>query len=317
MKIIVPLRDYRDVETLVESGADEFFCGVQHRTGANRFFYNLNRRSSANANFQGFDDLKKAVAVSHRLSRPVSLAVNERFTKKQYPYIDEMITNADKSGVDNIIVSDFGLLLYLNSKRYTDRFNITMGTGAVNFNAQTVAFYRQYNAHRITFSRKIYPEEIIHLQKKCKEMNVQTKAFIQANGYCPNLDGLCNFQHVKDERSNYGACGNLQTEYRTASDSEFNYHVEHSYFSNCNICFLYDLVRIGTDYIKLLDRTSTIKGLKVSIPLLKTLIDKAGRIPSKHQYVLYVVNNYLDIMPHINCKKETCYFKDDFQREFE
>ena len=109
MKILSPLTSTEEVKPLVESGADEFYCGLLSKEWDKNYTRvgSQNKRYWESNHFHSFDDLKKAVKIAHSFEKPVFLTVNAQFyTKKQYPILVEELKKTIESGVDSLIIAD-------------------------------------------------------------------------------------------------------------------------------------------------------------------------------------------------------------------
>lgn len=225
MKILSPLDKVEEVEPLIEAGAEEFYCGVLEETWYNPYpVISINRRPAGKGHFRNFKELKKAADISHRNKVTIFFAVNEHYyTKSQLPLVKEYIQKAINTGVDALIISDYGLLVMLpninaetNSIRKSglnvkpsqnsllssphhkrrglpsNGVNIHISTGGTVFNWRTAKFYQELGACRITLPRHLTLKEIKEIVKRTSEL--ETTVFI-FNSRCINIDGFCTFQH--------------------------------------------------------------------------------------------------------------------------
>jgi len=225
MKIFSPLDKVEEVEPLIEAGAEEFYCGVLEEAWYNSYpVISINRRPAGKGHFRSFEELKKAVDISHRNNVPIFFTVNEHYyTKKQLFLVKEYIQKAIDAGVDALIISDYGLLVMVPTisagvnpvKTYgqslkphqnsvlspphhrgvdiaSHRVKIHISTGGTVFNWRTAKFYQELGACRITLPRHLTLKEMKQIVKRIPELETTVFVF---NSRCINIDGFCTFQH--------------------------------------------------------------------------------------------------------------------------
>jgi len=192
MKIFSPLDKVEETELLIESGAEEFYCGVLEESWYNPYpVISINRRPAGKGHFRNFEELKKTIATSHRHNVPVFFTLNEHYyTKGQLPIVKEYIQKAIDAGVDAFIISDYGLLAML--AKINAGVEIHISTGGTVFNWRTARFYQELGASRITFPRHLTLKETRDIVKHIPEMETTVFVF---NSRCINVDGFCTFQH--------------------------------------------------------------------------------------------------------------------------
>ncbi len=193
MKILSPLDYADDIESLAEAGSDEFFCGLLDEEWYKKYpVISTNRRPSGKGHFRNFDQLKNSVEKAHNLGLKVYFTINEHYyVNGQFEMLKPHIDNAVLSGVDALILSDYGLMAWLRENRYDIPIHIS--TGGTVFNWRTAKFYcEEFGAESITFPRHLELEELKALVEKLPDVN--TSVFI-LNSRCINVDGFCTFQH--------------------------------------------------------------------------------------------------------------------------
>ena len=192
MQILSPLDSPEEVETLIEAGAGEFYCGVLEETWYEPYpVISINRRPAGKGHFRNFEELKKAVDLAQHHNVPLFFTVNEHYyTQEQLPLVKDYIHKAVDSGVRALIISDYGLIAAL--PELTDQVDIHISTGGTVFNWRTASFYHELGASRITFPRHLTLQE---MHKTVQHISgLETTAFI-FNSRCINVDGFCTFQH--------------------------------------------------------------------------------------------------------------------------
>jgi len=196
MKILAPVNKVKEIERIINEGADELYCGVLPGEWRARYtnVASPNRREWTSANLPDFGELEKAVNVARARDIPVYFTANAFYTQQQYPLILKQIEQAKRLGVDAFIIADIGLLLNLKEKNLDVEIHIS-NTGTT-FNSETVKFYKELGASRIILPRQLMVEEIADLVKG--ENEVEFEVFILNSG-CKNIDGFCTFHHGVNE----------------------------------------------------------------------------------------------------------------------
>lgn len=195
MKILAPVNNPREVERIIQAGADEIYCGVlpHNWMGIYTNIASPNRREWRTANLTNFYELKEVVDIAHN-NIPVYLTLNALYTKKQYPLVFKQVEQSKKIGVDALIVADLGLLLSL--KKIKMDLDIHISTGGTTFNSETAKFYAELGVSRIILPRDLNIQEMEQIIKCCPSLKFEV--FILNSG-CKNIDGFCTFQHGVNE----------------------------------------------------------------------------------------------------------------------
>ena len=78
MNILAPLKNSHEIMSLIEAGADEFFCGVTPPEWASRHGSAwINRRAPQSAGVPDLDDFERIVSLAE--GRPVYVTLNAPF----------------------------------------------------------------------------------------------------------------------------------------------------------------------------------------------------------------------------------------------
>jgi putative protease len=192
MKILSPLDSPAEVESLIEAGACEFYCGVLEESWYNPYpVISINRRPAGKGHMRNFEELARAVALSHKHDVPVFFTINEHYyTNQQLPLVKDYIAKACDAGVDAFIIADYGLLHLLRER--SDSAGIHISTGGTVFNWRTARFYQELGATRVTLPRHLTLDEMKKLAAHLP--GLETSVFV-FNSRCINIDGFCTFQH--------------------------------------------------------------------------------------------------------------------------
>ena len=192
MNILAPFSKIDEVEKLINTGANELYCGVhseKYRKNST-IVAGMNRHEIFSANLKNFDELKKSIEISHSYNTPVFLAMNGLYNQKQLDCAIEDVKYAVKLGVDSVIVADMGLLL--SFKKMDIDIKVCISTGGTTFNSETIEFYKDLNAFRIILPRHLTIKEIEKISKTIK--GIELEVFI-LNAFDANVDGFCTYHH--------------------------------------------------------------------------------------------------------------------------
>lgn len=325
MKILSPLDSIEEVEQLAAAGADEFYCGVLEDEWYAKYpVISINRRPAGKGHFRRFSDLKKAVSLSHKRGRKVFFTVNEHYyTQEQMTLIMHYIDRACDAGIDGLIVSDYGLMAYLQEKRY--QIPIHVSTGGTVFNWRNAAFYKELGAERITFPRHLTIQEIQKLVKTMPAM--ETTVFI-LNSRCINVDGFCTFQHGLARKEIFpmfrNACMlSYHVEAMTVDEGGFGkvlnndspvvqrqkiWETIHVDDHPCGACALYEFKTLGITSVKIVGRGNILERKLMDVTFLNTLrayLENAA--PSKKKFRQTARQLYVRTYKRA-CRMHLCYY---------
>jgi putative protease len=212
LKILSPLSSTKETLAIINRGADEIYCGVIDNDITRK--YNLpifNRRPYSQCNLNSISELKDVVNKSHSNGVSVFVALNVPIYKdKQFDAAEEIIEKMILVGIDALIVSDLGLIHFINEKNFNIKTHIS--TCASIYNNFAIEFFKSLGASRVIFPRHISIDEIKNLTSKIEGMEYEILAM---NTKCPYDDGYCTFEHNLSNFTNNadyqgGGCGSIQ-----------------------------------------------------------------------------------------------------------
>nr|AQS32439.1 hypothetical protein [uncultured archaeon] len=347
MKILAPIISHAEIKQLIESGADELYCGVlskEWKTGYTNVG-SINRREFALPNMKSFGELKKSVKIAHSFNTPVFLTMNGLYTEEQYPSIIKEIKKAIEIGIDYFIIADIGLLLKL--KELSIRTKIQISTGATVFNSKIIDFYRKFGIYKLTIPRQVTIEEVKNLIKKGMELDV----FIM-NTRCMNEDGFCTFQHgvneiihpyigkfLKNIKYDYfistmlkkmpknvsqklmqkdilGSTSACHLNYDVSTLGTANKKIEKNIASHfglkylpdhCGACALYDFNNMGINAVKIVGRENPTKKKVKDVKFLKSLLNNLEQNPSRKHFYRICKKDFAKIYGY-KCGVSQCYY---------
>ena len=155
MKIVAPLTEINDIDSLFNSGADELFFGYIPYSWINNYFnlLPLNGRERMYSNFSihslhEFDDL----TMNSNIDK-MSMTINGHYYNDcAYQEIIQLVEYAYNKGVKNFIIADVNLLILLKGHFRDVSFTISSDTGI--YNSQAIKFLFKYGIKRDHFPQK-------------------------------------------------------------------------------------------------------------------------------------------------------------------
>lgn len=327
MNILAPIDQVDDVEQVIKAGANELYCGVIWDEWLDRYtIAAINRRPAVICNLKSFNALREATNIAHSYNALVSLTINEHYyTQDQYPMLLEYMKKAIDAGVDSFIIADLNLILALKDANIETSINVS--TGISVFNSETVKFLQKLGVQKVIFDRHLTIGEIRDIAKNVT--GVETCVFI-FNSRCPNVDGLCTFDHVQSPESSFkNACMlpytvSLYSGKTSPEEAELEVYADdkakvaftrqqlwtrlHMDDVPCGACALYDFEEIGIDCVKIVGRGNQIKrkvnDVKFIRMLLTLLKDKSI---SREEYIKNTRAFYRYVY-RLPCRTAMCYY---------
>lgn len=189
MKILAPLKNSAEVPTLLEAGADEFFCGLtppgwEQRCGQAW----ANRRAPLSAGMPDLADFERAIALA--CGRPIFVALNAPY----YPpggveLLAEFGQTLLDKGAAALIVADLDLLLTLAEAGSAAKLHLSSLATCTNPGA--AAFFRDLGVARVILPRHLTLAEI----EAIGVPGLELETFILNDG-CVFEEGLCATTHA-------------------------------------------------------------------------------------------------------------------------
>ncbi|WP_066495012.1 peptidase U32 family protein [Abyssisolibacter fermentans] len=324
MKICTGISSLDNLRLIIDSEAEEFYCGVYNENWVKRFgsFSAINRRPWKNSNLSSFYELENVIKEVHLKKKKVFLTLNEHvYTNQQKPLLTEYIKKATDLSVDAIIVSDISIMQLI--RNISKDIEIHVSTGGAAFNTESISFYvNNFGVTRIILPRSIKLSEIALFKKKFP--NIELEIFILNEG-CTYIDGFCNQLHgiryVNENGDNlYGYSPTCQIRFDTikAQMNEFNLdekqllHLINKNLHkniNCGICSLYKINKIGVDSLKLVSRSTNIVNTMSDIKRLSKAINLSKSSINEKEFLLDVKENKLVCSNFPNSKE--CLYSDN------
>lgn len=260
IEIMAPAGSYESLMAAINAGADSVYFGVGQ----------LNMRSASAANFT-LDDLAKIVAIAKEHSLKTYLTVNTILYDEEIPQMRTVIDRAKAEGVDAVIVSDQGAILYARSVG----MEVHISTQLNMSNTETLRFYSQW-ADVVVLARELSLTQISHIHDNIVNDNIrgprgeQVKIEMFAHGaLCMGISGKCYLSmHECGQSANRGACRQLCRRSYELHDRETGevIAVEGQYLLSpkdlCTIPFLDKFIGAGVRVLKIEGRARSAEYVK-------------------------------------------------------
>jgi hypothetical protein len=239
MKIIAGFSEVKEVSELIKCGAGELYCGLISKVGE------MNHKgNTSSANLTNMQELKEAIHIAHEQKTPVYLAINQfGYSKEARKEINNIIKEAIALSIDGFIIAEISLISFI--KNQNSKTSIIISCLNPCFNSESVRFYTEMGASRITFPRHITPYDI---QSILRSNKVETEIFFNEVETCKNIDAFCRFHTGKG-----GACFYL-SEYKTYGpcSSKMDWEkLQERYQLIDSFELLYESQKSGVDVVKL------------------------------------------------------------------
>lgn len=320
IKILAPVDKVEEVSQLIESGADELYCGLISSDWLQKYtIAAINRRPSLACNFKFFEELKDAIEIAHSYDVPVALTINEHYyTEDTYSLLLNFIEKAINVGVDSFIISDLALLLRLRD--LSTGVKIHVSTGGVVLNSEAIKFYQELGASRVQLPRFLTIEEIREIHREIS--NIETGVFI-LNSKCANIDGFCTFLHFPSSDPAYNNACMLPYEVYVESTEDDEkriiagvrqqvwqrFHIDDR---PCGACALYEFNEIGLTYVKIVGRGYPVTKKVTDVKFIRTMLNFLGKSPSKNEFRNTAKNLYTSTYGR-PCRIVMCYYPEVMQ----
>jgi putative protease len=257
MRIAAPVRSPHEVDSLIDAGATELYCGLSSPAWERRYgaVASSNRRYFEESSVPHIYMLREIIARASRRNVPVHLALNAPYvTEPQIPLLVKMAQQAVNAGARGIIIGDIALLLHL--RRRGPASKLIMSTVGATFNRKTADFYRQLGISRIILPRHLTLTEMLAVTRTPLEYEA-----LALFDYCINDDGFCTFHHGLEDMLGYEHACQLVNKYRIMGETDpdkariADGRMREARFDPfCAACFLPEFEKMGITTIKMAGR---------------------------------------------------------------
>ena len=338
MKILAPIRSADELEMLVESGAEELYCGIVPREWTERYTGAvwLNRRSPNGSGLETYDDLKRLVDGAHGAGLPVFVTLNAPYyTAEQMPLVLDLARRlSEESGADALIVTDINLLLRLSEEKLAAQLHVS--SVAATLNSEAIRFLLNFGPRRVILPRSLTLDEIETIVRDVGR-EIEIEVFMLNDG-CAFEEGFCATTHHHSVGAFCTSLSEMQagfewdgpvfsTRRRNWLMRNLTDYREWVWYLNgngcgatpkglpygpCGLCAIPDLLRMGVSSLKIVGREASPFKKLASVKMVRDIVDRArAGVPKLH--VIERAKSLRQSPEHCN-SGYMCYYKVDPNR---
>jgi putative protease len=192
IELLAPGGDVDSIKSAIVAGADAVYCGLDRFNARNR---------AANISF---DDFLGVIKLAHKNSCQIFLTLNIILLESEFSSLITLLNRVVNSGVDGVIIQDFGLFSILSNHYPT--LKIHASTQLTTHNRGQTQFLKKLNTTRVNLSRELNISEIKTLTKLAHKNDIFTEVFVHGSN-CISFSGLCYMSSLSSGNSgNRGRC---------------------------------------------------------------------------------------------------------------
>lgn len=302
MRIAMAVCRAAEVDDLARGGSDEFYAGLDHADYA----YSLNRREMPHGNIPTFEELEKTAALCREHGKPLYLTLNKAYyLEEEFAVAQHTVERAAACGVDGLIVSDPGLMEWLASEQAFG-MKLHLSSVAAAMNSDAIAFFTGYGIRRAILPR-LTLDEIQSVRRAHPDIELEAMVL---GWRCPNMDGLCSFQHdfKRFGDGNYpdtiltNGCSlqyTVNAAGGAAGDDLLLLRVRKRFrnvllrmSAACEACYLWDLSAAGVDVAKVVARLLDKRQRLTCLRFMKRCVELLDEADSRENYAYAVKRLY-------------------------
>lgn len=192
IELLAPGGDVESIKAAIAAGADAIYCGLDRFNARNR------------AQNISLADLAPLVHLAHQHNCSIFITLNIIIVESEIPALISLLNTLANSGVDGVIVQDFGLLYLLSN--YFPGLDVHASTQLTTHNRGQIQFLHALGVSRVNLSRELSLAEIKPLAEAGHTNNVLTEVFVHGS-HCLSFSGICYMSSVHGGKSgNRGRC---------------------------------------------------------------------------------------------------------------
>jgi putative protease len=299
-ELLAPVSSLENVQIAIFAGANAIYFGGKKyglRTGYD--YTTLDHNVQNNEKKQGlrndvtkdlgtgviknlsFDEIEKAVRISHLYNVKVYLTVNTLIKEEEFVDVVKYVVNLYKIGVDAVIVQDVGLIKAV--KDIIPNFNICGSTQLNIHNSLGLIWAINNGIKRVVLSRQLEYTELKNLSDFAKSIQLELEIFIHGS-YCFSYSGsACSFSFFSSgKNAQEGTCTRpCRQKYKIAirnSKKSIKNNEDYSYLLSLKDMALYsaldELLDLNIDSFKIEGRTRNKDYLATVVNSYRQALDK-------------------------------------------
>ncbi len=238
------------------------------------------------------DEIREGVEFAHTRGKKVYLTANIIPHNEDLKNFREYLTEAVKTGIDAVIISDLGLFS-IAREAFPD-LEIHISTQANNVNFESAKMWHKLGARRVILAREMSFLEIAEIRENTPE-DLELEAFVHG-AMCISYSGRCLLSNYMTNRdSNLGACSHpcrwnyyLMEEQREGQYMPVFENERGTFIYNskdlCMIEHIDKLIKSGLDSFKIEGRVKTEYYLATVVKAYRDAIDSYFENPDGFEF---------------------------------
>ncbi len=319
MKIITPIDNLGELESLIEAGADEFYGGYIPEGWQQHFslLTSINQRTFDTAQITSREELSGIINRVHSAGKTFSLTLNSPFyTDNQLPIILDFVDAMVDVGVDGVILADLSLLRGLQGRH--EGLELHASTLAHLGNSLAIGLYVEAGIDRMVFPRHMPVAEMAAIADRFPDVTFD--AFLLV-GKCPNTEGLCTFHHSSSDKIwpceipyQIDPAGSLASPVLAEAIQRQNSWSETNRRHGCGLCAIPHLMEAGVEGLKLVGRGAPPAQKVRNILLVRDFLSLAATEPDFAEYRRKAIAAHRERFGS-PCSPNICYFPEFYMAE--
>ncbi len=268
-ELLAPAGNLDKLKIAIIYGADAVYIGGEEfslRVAADNF---------------SMEEIREGVEFAHKRGKKVYLTANIIPHNSDVEEYRDFISEAEKTGIDAVIISDLGL--FSITREVCPNLEIHVSTQANNVNYESAKMWHKLGAKRVIVAREMSFKEISEIREKTPG-DLELEAFVHG-AMCISYSGRCLLSNYMTNRdSNQGACSHpcrwnyyLMEEQRPGQYMPVFENERGTFIYNskdlCMIEHIDDLIKSGLDSFKIEGRVKTEYYLATVVKAYRDAID--------------------------------------------
>ncbi len=188
VELLIPVGDSDSLDAAILNGADAVYLGG-YNFGARKFAKNFSN-----------EELVLAIKKCHLYGVKIYVVMNTLVKNNEVNSFIDQVRFLYKSGVDAIIVQDFGMICLI--REMFPKLDVHVSTQANTCNRESLLLYKDMGISRVVLARELSVEEI----KSFSDIDIELEVFIHG-AICVSYSGNCLMSSMIGGRSgNRGEC---------------------------------------------------------------------------------------------------------------
>ncbi len=192
IELLAPGGDARSVKAAILAGADAVYLGVGE----------LNARKRA-VNISP-NEIGELCAIAHERNCRIYLTLNVIILEEEFPKVMELLAGMTVSGIDGVIVQDYGLLHVV--RQIFPELELHASTQMTSHNRGQLGLLARAGVRQVNLSRELSLAELRELIAAAHAEGLKAEVFVHG-AFCVSFSGQCYISgHVYENSANRGAC---------------------------------------------------------------------------------------------------------------